>query len=142
MHISVRKDPGALMRHIIHVRDHLVATDMDIPAGGEDSGPDPHDLYDSALGACKALTMLWYAKRKGLALQDIEVIVTRDASQERQGVYRLAAAVRLSGDLTEAQRQELVNVANKCPVHKLMTAVTTEISTVLDENPPGTEVAP
>ena len=142
MHISVRKDPGALMRHIIHVRDHLVPTDMDVPAGGEGSGPDPHDLYDSSLGACKALTVIWYARRKGLPLQDLEVTVSRDASQERQGIYRLSTALRLSGDLTDAQRQELLNVASKCPVHKLMTSVTTEISTVLDDNPPGTEVAP
>ena len=52
MHISVRKDPGALMRHIIHVRDHQIATDLDVAGGGEGSGPDPHDLYDSSLGAC------------------------------------------------------------------------------------------
>ncbi|HIV70924.1 MAG TPA: OsmC family protein [Candidatus Aquabacterium excrementipullorum] len=142
MHISVRKDPGALMRHIIHVRDHQIATDLDVAGGGEGSGPDPHDLYDSSLGACKALTVIWYARRKGLPLQDLEVTVTRDASQERQGIYRLSTILRLGGDLTEAQRQELLNVAAKCPVHKLMTAVTTEISTALDDNPPGTEIAP
>jgi len=46
-------------------------------------------------------------------------------------VYRLAATLHLTGELTEAQRQELLTVAGKCPIHKLMTAVTTEITTVL-----------
>ena len=97
--------------------------------GGEDSGPSPHDLYDSALGACKALTMLWYAKRKQIPLASIDVSVERDASDERNGTYRLKTLVALGGDLSDAQRAELLNVAKKCPVHKLMTQVTTEIET-------------
>ena len=57
----------------------------------------------------------------------------RDDSEERKGTYRLKAVVTLSGDLTDAQRQELLSVAGKCPVHKLMTQVTTEVTTVLAE---------
>jgi putative redox protein len=131
MHITVRKAPGAPMRHIIHVRDHQLPTDVSVAEGGEDSGPDPHDLYDSALGACKALTVLWYARRKQLPLDDLEVTVTRDASDERHGTYRLFATLKLVGELSDAQRNELLSVAAKCPVHKLMTAVTTEVSTSL-----------
>jgi putative redox protein len=52
-------------------------------------------------------------------------------SAERQGVYKLATVLHLGGDLSEAQRQELLTVAGKCPVHKLMTTVTTEITTSL-----------
>ena len=55
----------------------------------------------------------------------------RDASAERQGVYRLAASLRRSGDLSDTQRAELLAVAAKCPIHKLMTAVTTEVTTTL-----------
>lgn len=132
MTITVRKAPGAGMSHIISVRAHQLHTDLSVAEGGEDSGPDPHDLYDSALGACKALTVLWYAKRKGIQLDDIEVAVTRDAAEERQGRYRLATTLKLSGTLTEAQRRELLSVAAKCPVHKLMTQVTTEVSTELE----------
>ena len=61
----------------------------------------------------------------------IEVTVERDDSQERKGVYRLRATLALTGPLTEAQRQELLAVAGRCPVHKLMTEVTTEVQTVL-----------
>lgn len=93
--------------------------------------PSPHDLYDSALGACKALTVLWYAKKKGIPVEGIEVAIERDASQERAGPYRLKAELTVTGNLTPEQREELLRVAHKCPVHKLMTEVTTEIVTSL-----------
>jgi putative redox protein len=119
--------------HRLVVRDHVLTVDMDAASGGLDEGPAPHDLYDSALAACKALTSLWYAQRKGYPLGDIEVTVERDTSQERGGVYALATTVRYGGDLTEAQRVELLGVAQKCPIHKLMTEVETRITTTLVE---------
>ena len=84
------------------------------------------------MGACKALTVLWYARRKGLPVEDVQTVVERDASAERTGVYRLATRLQVSGDLTDAQIAELETVAQKCPVHKLMTTATTEISTSLE----------
>ena len=131
--ITVTRDSTGLMKHVVAVRDHRVVTDAAVAAGGEDLGPDPHDLYDSALGACKALTVLWYARRQAIPVEDIAVTVERDGSGERQGVYRLATVLRVTGDLSEAQRRELLSVAAKCPVHKLMTDVTTEITTRLAE---------
>jgi putative redox protein len=131
MTIRVVRDQSAPMRQQIHVGHLTIAADESVEAGGEGSGLSPHDLYDAALGACKALTVLWYAKRKGIAVEGIEVSVDRDASQERTGLYRLATTLALSGNLTAAQREELLQVAQKCPVHKLMTQVTTEISTSL-----------
>ena len=132
MTIVVRRDRSAKMKHTIAVRQHVLTVDEPAANGGEDSGPTPHDLYDSALGACKALTMLWYARRRQIPLEDVEVGVERDDSEERQGVYRLRVTLALTGPLTEAQRQELLNVASKCPVHRLMTQVTTEIKTELE----------
>jgi putative redox protein len=133
--VQVLRDRTADMRHIVHVRHHILPTDIATADGGGDTGPDPHDLYDSALGACKALTVLWYAKKKGIPVQDIQVRITRDGSAEREGTYRLAAELFVSGDLTDAQRRELLSVADKCPVHKLMTKVTTEVSTTLVDAP-------
>lgn len=129
--IEVKRDQSLAMRHIVHVRNHLISVDGSVEEGGDDAGPSPHDLYDAALGACKALTLVWYAKRKNIPVQDIQVAITRDNSEERQGTYRLAASISLSGDLTEAQRQELLAVAEKCPVQKLMTSVKTEVTTTL-----------
>jgi putative redox protein len=120
------------MRHIVHIRNHQIPIDGTIEEGGLDSGPSAHDLYDAALGACKALTLVWYARRKSIALDDVRVRVERDASAERQGVYRLAVFLTLTGELSEAQRRELLSVAERCPVHKLMTAVKTEIATAFE----------
>ena len=131
MTITVTRDRTRKMRHVVAIRDHRFPVD-ELPAvGGEDSGPSPHDLYDAALAACKALTVLWYANRKQIPVEDIEVTVERDDTDERKGTYRLRATLTLSGPLTEAQREELLNVAGKCPIHRLMTQVTTEISTDL-----------
>jgi putative redox protein len=131
MTISIIRDKNGAMRHHIHIGNHVITVDESKPSGGDDSGPNPHDLYDAALGACKAMTMLWYANRKGIPVEDIQVDVDRDASQERAGTYRLDTKLTLGGNLTEAQRQELLTVASKCPVHKLMTVVKTGISTSL-----------
>jgi len=119
------------MRHDIHIGEYTLVTDLDVENDGEGSGPSPHDLYDASLGACKALTVLWYAKGKAIPVEGIEVSVDRDASQERAGIYRLSVTLSLTGDLSSAQRQELLRVAERCPIHKLMTETTTQISTTL-----------
>ena len=131
MSIHVQRDKSGPMRQTVSIRQHTLTADQPVAGGGEDAGPDPHELYDSALAACKALTVLWYAQRKGLPLEDVRVELERDGSQERQGVYKLKASLTFVGDLTDEQRQQLLAVAEKCPVHKLMTQVTTEIETVM-----------
>ncbi len=134
MTIRVTRDQSGLMKHRISIREHSLVADVNAATGGEDAGPDPHDLYDSALGACKALTLLWYAKRKQIPVDDLQVVVERDDADERNGTYRLKTLISITGDVSEAQRQELLSVASKCPIHKLMTQVTTEIETAwLDE---------
>jgi len=131
MSITVIRDQTLPMRQIVHLGKHLISADGTEEEGGSDAGPSPHDLYDAALSACKALTLVWYAKRKGIPLGPLEVTTARDASDERHGTYRLAVTLHLGGDLTDAQREELLAVAHKCPIHKLMTSVTTEVTTTL-----------
>lgn len=131
MTIEVIRDEQALMRHEIRIGRHTLTTDIAVEGGGEGSGPTPHDLYDAALGACKALTVLMYARHKKLPLQGIKVAVDRDAKEERAGIYRLTATLSLTGDLSAEHREELRRVAEKCPIQKLMTEVTTVISTRL-----------
>ncbi len=131
MTIEVVREQRGLMRHEIRIGRHTLTADLGVEAGGEGAGPTPHDLYDAALGACKALTVLLYARRRKLPLQGITVSVDRDASEERAGVYRLTATLSLTGDLSAQHREDLLRVAKKCPIEKLMTEVTTEISTRL-----------
>lgn len=129
MSITITRDTTGPMKHRVQIRGHEIVVDEGADNGGEDSGPNPHDLYDSALGACKALTVLWYANRKQIPVENIDVVVERDASEESKGIYRLITKLAVTGDLTDAQREQLLNVAGKCPLHKLMTQVTTEIET-------------
>lgn len=131
MTITVRRDTAYPMRQTIHVRGHELVADGTIQEGGDDAGPSAHDLFDAALGTCKALTLVWYARRKGIPLEGLEVSVDRDDSKEREGVYKLDTTLHMSGPLSDAQRTELLNVAGKCPVHKLMTTATVEVSTKL-----------
>jgi putative redox protein len=133
MTIRVVRDQLTPMRHEIHIGPHSLATDLSIEAGGGGSGPNPHDLYDAALGACTGLTALWYAKHKNIPLEGLEVSLERDASQERAGIYRLSVTLTLTGELSAAQRGELLRAAQKCPIHKLMTEVKTEISVALSQ---------
>lgn len=127
MSISVRRDGTTGTRHTVRIRNEAFAADVTQPDG--QGAATPHDLYDASLAACKALTVMLYAQRKNMPIEDIEVLVDRDDSAERKGVYRLKTSLRVTGALDETQRAELLRVAAKCPVHKLMTEVTTEIET-------------
>ncbi|QKE63410.1 OsmC family protein [Aquipseudomonas campi] len=120
------------LRHSIEIGEHLLHTDVPVEFGGEASGPEPHDLFDAAIGACKALTLMLYAKQKGMPLDGLDVQVSRDDSEERQGVYRLAVQLELHGALDDAQRQQLLRIADKCPVHKLVTSSEVQITTQLE----------
>ena len=131
MSIQIKRDRSATMRHQVFIGDQTIAVDATVAEGSEGVGASPHDLYDAALGACKALTVLWYARKRGIPVEDIQVSVARDDSQERAGVYKLDTQLTVSGTLTDAQLAELLRVAQKCPVHKLMTEVKTEITTSL-----------
>lgn len=132
MSIEIQRKPDTALAQTIHIRNHQFDTDVSIAEGGGDEGPSPHDLYDAALGACKALTVMWFAKKKGIAVDDIRTEVVSDGSQERSGVYKLTTKLVISGAFSDAEFAQLTAVAEKCPVHKLMTTVTTEITTQVE----------
>ena len=87
--------------------------------------------FDASLGTCKAMTLLLYARQRGLPLEGIDVSVERDDSEEREGNYHLIIELSLKGPLDEAQRQQLLRVADKCPIHKLMTTTDIQVETRL-----------
>ncbi|MBC3880929.1 OsmC family protein [Undibacterium sp. LX40W] len=132
MSINLTSTIGALTAQTIHSGKHQIVSDITTAEGGEDLGPSPHDLYDAALASCKALTLMWYANKKGIKISNIDTRIERDDSQERHGVYKLNARLVLSGDFSDEEFQQLSAVAEKCPVHKLMTSVTTEITTQVE----------
>ena len=129
--ISISNEKGLLQR--ISIGPHTLHSDVSVELGGAGSAPEPHDLFDAALGACKALTLALYAKQRGLPLEGLDVKLNRDDSQERQGIYRLNVELSLHGALDDAQRQQLLRVADKCPIHKLMTSSEVQVITQLSE---------
>ena len=134
MSIAIKRKSSSIAQTIT-IRGHELTADEDASSSGEAADPTPHDLYDAALGACKALTVLWYARKKGIPVDDVQTVIERDDSGERAGAYKLTARMKISGALTDAQLAELLTVAEKCPVHKLMTTVTTEITTEMERMP-------
>ena len=135
MTIELKQKTAGAMAQDVTIRTHELVADASVAEGSVDAGPTPHDLYDAALGACKALTVLWYARKKGMAVTDVQTSVERDDSAERAGSYRLTTRLKIQGNITDAQLDELAAVAKKCPVHKLMTVVTTEITTEVERMP-------
>jgi putative redox protein len=135
MTIELKRQPATDMAQAVQIRHHALLADVSAEEGGADAGPSPHDLYDAALASCKALTVMWYARKKGIPVDDIHTVIERDGSEERAGTYRLTTRLQISGKFTDAQLHELATVAQKCPVHKLMTTVTTDITTTVERMP-------
>lgn len=115
--------------HRIHVRSHVIRTDLETAAGGADTAPSAHDYFDAALASCKSLTAMWYAKRNAMPLERVEVHIERDDSEERTGRYLLRVRLAFHGPLSDEQRTRLYAAVGKCPVHKLMTSTDVVIET-------------
>jgi putative redox protein len=101
---------------------HTIVVDEPVEVGGADTGPRPTRLLAASLAACTAITMEMYAERKGWALDGVEV----DVDVEYAGAVptSFAVALRLPQGLTEEQRERLVTIAGKCPVHKAIAGET------------------
>ena len=101
---------------------HVWNADVDKTLGSDDRAPGPHDLLDSALAACTTLTLELYIRRKQLAVTGLRVLVdhVEDKAEDGRVRYQLQRQIFVEGDLEEAERQRLLEVANKCPIHKLL----------------------
>ncbi|HTD06394.1 OsmC family protein [Undibacterium sp.] len=116
MEIKVTKGQGKL-QHVIEIGEHRLLTDVSAALGGDDSGPEPHDLLAAALGACTALTVTMYARRKQMDLQDIDVRIQHG---QQEDVYVFTRSIKFLGNLTEDEQVRLTEIAKKCPVHKTL----------------------
>ena len=89
--------------------------------GGGDSAPDPMQQLCGALGTCTAITVQMYAQRKQWPLTGIEVTVTMNPSgKPADGATEFARVIRLDGALDDEQRARLLDIANKCPTHRIL----------------------
>ncbi|WP_321356481.1 OsmC family protein [Pseudomonas extremaustralis] len=120
-------------RHSVNIDNHELFTDLPKSLGGDDYAPSPHDYFDAALASCKALTVKLYAQRKDIPLTGVTVEVSRDDAEEQKGKYKLNVKLTLKGVLSDEQRNDLHRIADRCPVHKLMTTADVTIETKLSE---------
>jgi putative redox protein len=103
----------------ITVGGHRLTADEPLSAGGTDTGPAPYDLLISALGACTSMTVSLYARRKQWPLDAVTVRLRHAKVHAADHIER---DVELHGDLSDEQRARLLEIANKCPVHKTLTS--------------------
>ena len=107
--------------------------DEPVALGGLDLGPTPHDLVSAGLAACTTQTLRLYAKRKGWPLGPVEVRVIHRRDISAMPVDIFDRVITLRGVLDQEQRQRLLEIAEACPVHKLLTRGAT-VSTTLGES--------
>ncbi|MCK9488657.1 MAG: OsmC family protein [Xanthomonadales bacterium] len=112
---------------------HHWRADEPAALGGGDTAPDPMQLVLSALGACTAITLRMYAKRKGWPLQQVDVELALNPAGKPASGNDIVRHLTVTGDLDAGQRERLVQIANACPVHKLL-AGDIRIDTALAEN--------
>ena len=110
----------------IYTEKHQLIADEPLSSGGSDLGPNPYEYLLGGLGACTSMTVRMYANRKKLKLDNIEVTLShsrihaQDCEEcESQDGYvdRIDKIIKLEGDLSEDERQRLLEIANRCPVH-------------------------
>lgn len=127
--VTVEESGDGRYRQRIRAGRHLLTADEPAALGGDDSGPSPYQLLSAALGACTAMTLRMYAEHKQLPLEKVSVRLRHDKihakdceeCETRDGkVDRIEREITLIGDLDPGQRQRLLEIANKCPVHRTL----------------------
>jgi putative redox protein len=121
---------GKFQLEIVSGQHRLIA-DEPVSAGGLDSGPNPYDLLLAALGACTSMTLRLYADQKKLPLRRVEVRLRHDRiyaadcaeCETKEGLLdHIERVISLEGDLDATQRARLMEIADKCPVHRTLTS--------------------
>jgi putative redox protein len=108
---------------------HTIIADVAQKFGGSDLGPDPHDFFEASLAACTIITVQMYAERHGWKLDSTDVKINIDKEGAKSHLVR---EISFRGDLTQEQIARLLEIADKCPIHRLMTS-DISISTSLAE---------
>ena len=129
--VVVRETRNSKFQQSVSMGPHHMLADEPVAAGGEDSGPGPYDFLLAGLGACTSMTLRLYADRKSLPLQRTTVtlkhskIHAEDCAEceTRDGMLdQIDRVIAMEGDLDAEQRKRLLEIADKCPVHRTLTS--------------------
>jgi putative redox protein len=107
---------GNLAAEVV-AREHKIVSGVQAKLGGNDEGADPHELLEAALAACTIITVQMYANRKAWDLKSCTASV-RVISEGKQTL--ISREVSFKGELTSDQREKLLEIADKCPIHNLL----------------------
>jgi uncharacterized OsmC-like protein len=130
-HVVVRETRNGKFQQTISIGPHQLLADEPVAAGGEDTGPGPYDYLLAGLGACTSMTMRMYADRKSLPLDRVTVtlrhskIYAKDCAEcdTKAGMLdQIERVISMEGALDAEQRQKLMEIADKCPVHRTLTS--------------------
>ena len=114
----------------IRAGKHEMVADEPVPLGGDDLGAAPSQYLKAALGACTAMTLRMYAERKKWPLQDACITLKHTRDANKQSVF--TRDIQLVGDLTAEQREKLLDIADRCPVHKTLSNGVAILSKLVD----------
>lgn len=126
--VIVSETGSSRYSQIIQAGPHVLRAD-EPPGAGGDTGPNPYDLLLAALGSCTSMTLRMYADRKGWPLERISVRLSHsrvhasdcaDCEKKMGSIDRIERIIDLEGDLTDDQRTRLVEIAERCPVHRTL----------------------
>jgi putative redox protein len=130
--VVIIEDSGAgPFGETVRVGSHVLPADEPAAVGGNDTGPGPYDYLLAALGTCTTMTLRLYARQKKWPLEKVTVRLKHDrvhaadcaAGETKEGkIDQLERLIHLDGPLTDEQRQRLLEIANKCPVHRTLTS--------------------
>ena len=118
------------LQHEATVGEHAILLDEPVTAGGDGKGMNPYELLLAALGGCIGITLRLYARQKGWALDDVRVVLEHDkvhaqdcadCEHEVGMLDVIRRKVEIDGDLTDAQRERLQEIARRCPLHRTLT---------------------
>lgn len=114
---------GIYTQDVITTRHHLYA-DEPTSYGSADLGPSPYELLCASLGACTSMTLRMYVERKKWSVENIAVKVSHKKLQfsELPPKDVFTREITITGDVDEAQRARMIEIANRCPVHKTLEA--------------------
>jgi uncharacterized OsmC-like protein/fermentation-respiration switch protein FrsA (DUF1100 family) len=130
-HVVVRETRNSKFQQTVSIGPHRLLADEPVASGGEDSGPGPYDFLLAGLGACTSMTMRLYADRKSLPLERVTVtlkhskIHAQDCAEcetETGMLDQIDRMIAMEGTLDADQRKKLMEIADKCPVHRTLTS--------------------